>query len=85
MMVMVENMRSASTEKCCLAISWPPAQALNQAAINPPATTQPAVQRNFTVTVGNANEPPNNFPIPFREYPGHLFPQSSNFVFPPFF
>ena len=60
-------------------------------SIRPPLSTRPPLmhsasrQGNFTVTAGNANQPPNNFPIPFREYPDHLFPQSRNFAFPHFF
>ena len=73
---------AGTLRELCLEKCWPSAQALNQAASPPPATTQPAVQRSFTVTAGNANEPPNKCPIPCREYPDHLFPQSSNFVFP---
>ena len=64
--LLAESWESAGTLRdMCFKKCWSPAQALNQAGITPPFTTQPAVQQNFTVTVGNANGHPIIFPFLF--------------------
>ena len=65
----------------CFDKCWPSAQVLNQAATTPPATTQPTIQRNFTVTAGKH---PIHVPFLFWNTQTTFFP-SPVISYSPFF